>query len=160
MLRRPPISTLTYPLFPNSTLFRSGRLPRVEPTCSASASFPAPAPAPTGPACKECAARAGAILHGKFGYYFKCDACGKNTAIRFTCQPGHQPRLRKDGDRFYSECADCGSSELFHRNASKGTASRSSRFRSEERRVGKECCRTCKSRWTTVDYKKKTNTHK
>src|SRR3546814_440507 len=100
-----------------------GRLARVEPTFSASASVPAPAPAPTGPACKECAARAGAILHGKFGYYFKCDACGKNTAIRFTCQPGHQPRLRKDGDRFYRECADCGSSELFHRNASKGTAS-------------------------------------
>src|SRR3546814_3876143 len=74
-----------------------GRLARVEPTFSASASVPAPAPAPTGPACKECAARAGAILHGKFGYYFKCDACGKNTAIRFTCQPGHQPRLRKDG---------------------------------------------------------------
>ena len=98
-----------------------GRRARIEPTFSAPA--PTPAPAPTGPACKECAGRAGAILHGKFGSYFKCDGCGKNTAIRFNCQPGHQPRLRKDGDRFYRECANCGSSELFHRNASKGTAS-------------------------------------
>src|SRR3546814_13748617 len=28
--------------------------------------------------------------------------------------------------------------------------------RSEERRVGKECVRTCKSRWSPVTYKKKT----
>src|SRR3546814_8613787 len=111
-----------------------GRSARVEPVFSASAPAPAPAPAsaPTGPACKECAARAGAILHGKFGYYFKCDACGKNTAIRFPCQPGHQPRLRKDRDRFYRATADCGSSETFHRHTSKGTATRS-----ERRRAGK-----------------------
>src|SRR3546814_13980497 len=103
MIPRPPISTRTDTLFPYTPLVRS-------------------------PACKECAARAGAILHGKFGYYFKCDACGKNTAIRFTCQPGHQPRLRKDRDRFYRECEDCGSSELFHRNTSTGAASCSCRF--------------------------------
>src|SRR3546814_18930288 len=29
--------------------------------------------------------------------------------------------------------------------------------RSEERRVGKECVRTCRSRWSSDDYKKKTN---
>src|SRR3546814_7094806 len=31
------------------------------------------------------------------------------------------------------------------------------RARSEERRVGQECVRTCRSRWLTVDYKKKQN---
>src|SRR3546814_16442709 len=33
------------------------------------------------------------------------------------------------------------------------------RLRSEERRVGKECVRTCGSRWSTDHYKTKTNRH-
>src|SRR3546814_16552420 len=36
----------------------------------------------------------------------------------------------------------------------------SSRDRSEERRVGKECVSTCRSRWSPYHYKKKTNIHK
>lgn len=72
---------------------------------------------PAGPACKACGSPEGEILYGKFGYYFKCKGCGTNTAIRFTCQPGHKPRLRKDGHAFYRECADCSSSTLFHRNS-------------------------------------------
>src|SRR3546814_19897842 len=31
--------------------------------------------------------------------------------------------------------------------------------RSEERRVGKECVSTCRSRWSPYHYKKKTNQH-
>src|SRR3546814_19696750 len=31
--------------------------------------------------------------------------------------------------------------------------------RSEERRVGKECVRTCRSRWSTYHYKKNTQRH-
>jgi hypothetical protein len=76
----------------------------------------APIEQATAPACKTCSAKGGEILYGKFGYYFKCDACEGNTAIRFTCHPGHKPRLRKDGSAFYRECADCGSSTLYHRN--------------------------------------------
>jgi hypothetical protein len=64
----------------------------------------------TGPACKKCSATTGAILHGKYGYYFKCGACEANTAIRFTCAPGHSPRLRKQGPEFFRECGDCGTS--------------------------------------------------
>jgi len=45
--------------------------------------------------CKKCGNNNGAILYGKYGYYFKCSACDSNTAIRFTCQPGHSPKLRK-----------------------------------------------------------------
>lgn len=70
------------------------------------------------PACKTCRGVAGEILYGKFGYYFKCEGCAGNTAIRFVCRPGHKPRLRKDGPAFYRECADCGSSALYHRNRS------------------------------------------
>jgi hypothetical protein len=70
----------------------------------------------TGPICKKCDKGAGAILYGRFGYYFKCSGCNSNTAIRFTCQPGHNPRLRKDKDNFFRECAECGTSTLFHRN--------------------------------------------
>ena len=67
--------------------------------------------------CKSCGKSEGSILHGKYGYYLKCQGCDVNTAIRFSCQTGHKPRLRKDGEDFYRECAQCGSSELVHRNA-------------------------------------------
>src|SRR3546814_19202683 len=41
------------------------------------------------------------------------------------------------------------------------TTPQKSRGRSEERRVGKECVRTCRSRWSPYHYKKQhtTNTH-
>lgn len=69
------------------------------------------------PSCKRCGSGAGALLHGKFGYYFKCAACGTNTAIRFRCVSGHHPRLRKAGDTFYRECGECGSSRTYFVNA-------------------------------------------
>ncbi|KGQ19771.1 NERD domain protein [Lysobacter dokdonensis DS-58] len=69
-----------------------------------------------GPACKACNAAKGEILHGRFGYYFKCDACETNTSIKFECAPGHAPRLRKEKLEFFRECAECGTSALFHRN--------------------------------------------
>lgn len=73
-----------------------------------------------GPRCKACEGQTGSILPGRYGYYFRCAGCATNTAIHFTCQPGHQPRLRKDGLGFFRECAACGTSVLFHRNASEG----------------------------------------
>jgi hypothetical protein len=69
-----------------------------------------------GPACKHCGVDTGQIQYGKYGYYFKCEACGGNTAVRFTCQPGHAPRLRKQGTEFFKECAECGTSELYFRS--------------------------------------------
>lgn len=74
------------------------------------------------PSCKHCEGKDGSILYGKFGYYFRCTACGKNTALRFTCLDGHSPRLRKDRDDFYRECVDCGTSVLFFRNSSASQA--------------------------------------
>ena len=79
-------------------------------------------PAPRGARCKACEAGEGSILSGKYGYYFKCTGCNANTAIRFTCQPGHTPRLRGERGTFYRECAECNSSEVFHRNPDSGAA--------------------------------------
>lgn len=73
--------------------------------------------ATTGPQCKSCQSRDGSILYGKYGYYFQCSQCQTNTAIKFSCQPGHQPRLRKAGHQFFRDCADCASSELYFTNA-------------------------------------------
>jgi hypothetical protein len=78
----------------------------------------------SGPMCKSCSKTTGDILYGKYGYYLKCAACEANTNIRFTCQPGHNPRLRKEGLVFYRECAECGSSDVFYRNAGGKEASR------------------------------------
>lgn len=95
----------------------SARLP-AKPPAIAAASTPATEPSTdttAGPTCKSCGAKTGNILYGR-SYYFKCDACAGNSSIQFSCQPGHKPRLRKDGPAFYRECADCRSSTLYHRN--------------------------------------------
>lgn len=92
-------------------------MPATEPKSRASNPSPTQSNAATAaPTCKHCQGKAGQVLHGKFGYYFRCEGCAGNTAIRFTCQPGHDPRLRKEGARFFRECAQCGSSELYHTN--------------------------------------------
>lgn len=70
-----------------------------------------------GPACRECKEAQGEIHYGRYGYYFKCAACKANTSIKFECMAGHAPRLRKEGAAFYRECAECGSSDLYHWNA-------------------------------------------
>ena len=89
---------------------------RIEPTLGA-APTPAAPKQLAKPVCKGCSGSSGEILYGRYGYYFKCGACAVNTAMRFTCQPGHKPRLRKDKERFYRDCEQCGSSALFHTNA-------------------------------------------
>ena len=73
----------------------------------------------TAPTCRACGQSAGQILSGKFGYYLKCAECAANTGIRFTCLPNHEPRLRKDGSRFFRDCAACGTSMLFFENTVK-----------------------------------------
>lgn len=70
----------------------------------------------TGPRCKGCQGVDGSIQYGKCGYYFQCAKCSANTAIKFTCQAGHKPRLRKAGNQFYRECAECSTSEIYFIN--------------------------------------------
>jgi hypothetical protein len=82
-----------------------------------SATSPVPMESDTsGPQCKQCQGHSGSISHGKYGYYFRCAECETNTAVKFTCLSGHNPRLRKAGSQFYRECAECGSSELYFTN--------------------------------------------
>lgn len=68
-----------------------------------------------GPRCKECRGHTGSIQYGR-SYYFQCAHCQANTAIKFTCQPGHHPRLRKAGPQFYRDCPECGTAELWFTN--------------------------------------------
>ncbi|WIG55478.1 MAG: hypothetical protein OJF61_001264 [Rhodanobacteraceae bacterium] len=90
-----------------------------EPTLSEARPIVTKAQVPTTGArnCKKCGGSRGAILHGKYGYYFKCEGCGANTAIRFTCLPGHSPKLRKQGNEFFRDCAECGTTEKYFENA-------------------------------------------
>ncbi|WP_238531468.1 hypothetical protein, partial [Rhodanobacter denitrificans] len=90
--------------------------PPTAPYGVAPAVAPATLSSSSGPRCKGCQSVDGRIEYGKYGYYFKCAACNANTAIKFTCQPGHKPRLRKAGDQFYRECADCSASEIYFIN--------------------------------------------
>lgn len=77
-----------------------------------------PAPAVNGPTCKDCNGAKGNIQYGKYGYYFKCEKCGANTSAKVSCdKPGHKERIRKDGRRFFRECADCGTNSLYFENA-------------------------------------------
>lgn len=67
--------------------------------------------------CKHCSGAKVEILYGKYGYYFKCADCQKNTAIRENCQVcSKQMRLRKDKEQFFIECQQCNSSALYHVN--------------------------------------------
>lgn len=76
-----------------------------------------PAKAENKPVCKSCRSENLAIVYGKFGYYFKCGACDGNTPLKINCgKDGHSERIRKDGQKFFRECVDCGSSSLYFVN--------------------------------------------
>lgn len=69
------------------------------------------------PRCRACGRDSLAIQYGQYGYYFKCATCDGNTPIKVFCgHPGHKERIRKEGLRFFRECAQCGSSSLYFTN--------------------------------------------
>jgi hypothetical protein len=69
------------------------------------------------PSCKACGGSRLAIEYGKFGYYFKCKACGANTALKIGCEiMGHKEKIRKSKLTFYRECEQCASSRIFYVN--------------------------------------------
>jgi len=72
---------------------------------------------PAGPQCRACGSKDLSILHGRYGYYFKCTSCEGNTPIKVGCgQVGHKEKIRKQGNHFYRECSECGTSSLFYVN--------------------------------------------
>ena len=69
------------------------------------------------PRCRHCDSKDMIVQYGRYGYYFKCNACGKNTAIDISlCRNGHKERIRKEGPCFFRECTECGTSILFFKN--------------------------------------------
>ncbi len=68
-------------------------------------------------ACKSCGSGEISIEYGKFGYYFKCAACGANSSFKLGCgMANHKERIRKERLTFYRECEGCGSSAVFFIN--------------------------------------------
>lgn len=70
------------------------------------------------PACKTCASTDLDATWGKYGYYWKCRACGDNTAMPTVCSAcggvgvrGQGVRIRKEGPKYFRDCQTCGISE-------------------------------------------------
>lgn len=71
----------------------------------------------TSNSCKHCDSKNLEINPGKFGYYFRCLQCNKNTAIKTFCPTCNRTeKTRKAGNNFFTECAHCITSRLFHSN--------------------------------------------
>jgi hypothetical protein len=67
--------------------------------------------------CKHCGSGDLEAAYGKFGYYFVCRRCEKNTAIKFACPAcGGEGRIRKAGKDFFAECKACDASTIYHSN--------------------------------------------
>ena len=67
--------------------------------------------------CSKCSSENTTILSGRYGYYFKCQDCQGNTAIKLKCATKScKPRIRKQKGQFFEECATCKSSRLFYKN--------------------------------------------
>ncbi len=78
---------------------------------------PSPHPASTA-ACKHCGAPGLAAHWGKYGYYWKCNGCGKNTPMPTTCgvcgaegTRGKGVKIRKEGPKYFRACEKCGIDE-------------------------------------------------
>ena len=67
--------------------------------------------------CRHCLGTSIMVEYGRYGYYFKCAGCGGNTPIKAICPDcSARARIRKNGAEFFTECGDCGKSNLFHAN--------------------------------------------
>ncbi|HRH81597.1 MAG TPA: NERD domain-containing protein [Thiobacillaceae bacterium] len=87
------------------------------PQLADSAMSAAAIPEPRGHVCRACGSARLTIQYGKYGYYFKCSDCGGNTPVKLGCGgEGHKERLRKEGRKFFRECADCRTSKLYFEN--------------------------------------------
>ena len=66
--------------------------------------------------CSHCQSPNISILY-VHSYFFKCNDCGKNTAIKNICPScGDREKIRKSGLQFFSGCEKCGTSQLFYTN--------------------------------------------
>ena len=71
-------------------------------------------------ACVECGATDLTARSGRFGYHWRCGACGKNTKIPVECtacgaRGKHDDavvKIRKRGPEYFRDCEACGISEI------------------------------------------------
>lgn len=67
--------------------------------------------------CSHCQSPNISILY-VHSYFFKCNDCGKNTAIKNICPScSDRAKIRKSGLQFFTECEKCSTSQLFHANS-------------------------------------------
>lgn len=70
----------------------------------------------TSNSCKHCRSNNLEINYGR-SYYFRCLECNKNTAIKVLCSTcNRSEKVRKHKNNFFTECAHCNTSRLFHSN--------------------------------------------
>jgi hypothetical protein len=68
--------------------------------------------------CSHCQSQNLSIVY-VHSYFFKCNDCGKNTAIKNICSScSDREKIRKSGLQFFTECEKCSTSRLFHTNPS------------------------------------------
>lgn len=71
-------------------------------------SFPATNGANELTKCKHCESHSVTPQSGRFGYYFKCNDCTKNTPMPDACpQCNGEAKARKKGALYYLECEGC-----------------------------------------------------
>src|SRR3546814_20759223 len=141
MMRRPPRSNRTYTLFPSTTLFRSGGDP-VTFLRGMQQKRRHWIPACAGMTAKGLAASLVAATLFIAGNATAQDLLIRNATVHTATSSGTLQGadvLVRDG-RIAAVGPDLSAGN-----------------RSEERRVGKECVSTCRSRWSTYHYKKKNN---
>ena len=74
---------------------------------------------PTGePACKHCESRDLIASSGRYGYFWICGSCGKNTSMPLVCSAcgakgrrDAKVKIRKKQAQYFRDCGACGSSE-------------------------------------------------
>jgi hypothetical protein len=77
----------------------------------------AAAPASPVAKCRHCGSVRLHAQRGKFGYYFVCIDCTKNTPIQSRCPTcGKSEKIRKSRFQFFAECQACALSRLIHTN--------------------------------------------
>lgn len=74
-------------------------------------------PALPAKACKYCSSEDLELTYGKYGYYFHCKSCQKNTNLHFDCPDcGEEGKIRKSGKEFFAECRSCTASRPYFVN--------------------------------------------
>ena len=63
--------------------------------------------------CRHCRAKELTAKWGKFGYYWRCGSCGKNTSMPKVCPRCRaEGRVRKQGRTYFRDCKKCDTSRV------------------------------------------------